>query len=584
MALALQKTGYPHRRPARLTLLCPCLFVCLMVFCLPATVFAEESAWDTVIAGHEAAPPRVVAVDKKRQQIFLFERHSPLRLKNTYLCTTGQAPGDKMTRGDLKTPEGVYFVVQHVTSGLDFTMYGNEAYTLNYPNPVDRLRSKTGYGIWIHGRGEPITPLQTQGCVAMNNPDLALLGDALPPGTPVILTASFSQAPATDPIGEKNVRELVGKTQAWSDAWGSRSSKMFSYYEPDAYSQTTESFSAFKTQKERLFKMLPWIKSSIKNVQVLEGPGYWVTWFYQEYSAPNLSTKGVRRLYWQEFNGELRIVGMEWAPGMSTGTLVASADPAMPPVDVAPRTEEQDSRAAAPASAAPVPAGVAPSAPSTPEASATAAPTTGGAHPALLAGLKLPPPIPAQGLNPSQMPVDSTAPAVPAGKPDETLAVDRSPTTAAPMAESTDVEPVTEETTPRALPAGVTVAETSPKPKAVENPSDDIRRTVETWRAAWQKGDLSAYMNCYTQSAVQGDRKGSEAIRDQKEDLWKRRAPAKVSLSDISVAVSGERARVEMRQDYTDAKGNSDAGKKTLTLERRKNVWRITSEDWRPAR
>ena len=78
-------------------------------------------------------------------------------------------------------------------------------------------------------------------------------------------------------------------------------------------------------QKERLFKTLPWIHIIHGDIQVLRGPGYWVSWFNQYYRAPNLSTEGIRRLYWQpDDTGEVRIVGMEWLPedlGMETAYL-----------------------------------------------------------------------------------------------------------------------------------------------------------------------------------------------------------------------------------------------------------------------
>lgn len=45
-----------------------------------------------------------------------------------------------------------------IASGLDFKEYGGIAYTLNYPNPVDKLRGKTGHGIWIHSKGLGIEP------------------------------------------------------------------------------------------------------------------------------------------------------------------------------------------------------------------------------------------------------------------------------------------------------------------------------------------------------------------------------------------------------------------------------------------
>ncbi len=336
------------------------------VFAVPFA-WAEDGKrqpWQTVIEEHPAIPERLIAVDKSRQQLSLFERRSPLKLARLFTCTTGQVVGDKEQEGDLKTPEGIYFVVQRIGSGLEFLKYGTEAYTLNYPNPVDRLRKKTGYGIWIHGRGEPLAPLQTQGCVSMNNDDLATIGGVLLPGTPVALTESLSFSPSPNAGGQgvSTVSRLEKKTQAWAKAWEQRSSTMFDFYDKQSYGLAQgESFARFQAQKERLFKQLPWISNSIRDIRVLQGPGYWVTWFYQDYRAPNLSTSGVRRLYWApDDKGDFKIVGMEWTPGMTTGTLLASAEPALPPIEAQPRTEEQSSpvlagrvKGAGPAPAAP---------------------------------------------------------------------------------------------------------------------------------------------------------------------------------------------------------------------------------------
>ena len=337
---------HPPRRPARLGIarrfagavrrILPYAF-CAIAFTLPALVCgAEQDAqWKAVIAEHPATPPYLIAVDKSRQELAFFERRSPLKLSRRFACTTGQAVGDKILEGDLKTPEGIYFVGYRIGSGLDFIKYGHEAYTLNYPNPVDRLRKKTGYGIWIHGRGEPLVPLQTEGCVSMNNSDLALLNKVLVPGAPVALTGSFVYEPKVGPEDEKTCLLLRDKVEAWARAWSDRSRDYFSFYDKEAYSIAQgEPFSAFQGQKERLFKMLPWIRTTVRDVQVLRGPDYWVTWFYQDYQAPNLSTKGVRRLYWgKNAKGEFRILGMEWHPGLNTSTLLASADPLLPPLE-----------------------------------------------------------------------------------------------------------------------------------------------------------------------------------------------------------------------------------------------------------
>ena len=36
-----------------------------------------------------------------------------------------------------------------LSKGLNYKLYGDLAFTLNYPNPIDRLKGKTGRGIWI---------------------------------------------------------------------------------------------------------------------------------------------------------------------------------------------------------------------------------------------------------------------------------------------------------------------------------------------------------------------------------------------------------------------------------------------------
>lgn len=281
---------------------------------LPALVlfpknFAFADNWQAPIYS-DSTPGRLVGVDKKKRTFNFFEKKSPLRLRYSYPCVTGQIPGDKMQVNDLRTPEGVYFVEYKIASGLDFKEYGGIAYTLNYPNPVDRLRGKTGHGIWIHSKGFELVP--TKGCVAINLRHIAEVGPSLLPGTPVVLAEEISTAAKAD---NGTLARLRGLMSEWSKAWASRSARLFEFYDPEAYSKATENFDAFRLNKERLFRILTFIKIYNREIHALEGPGYWVTWSEQFYTASNLSTEGVRRLYWQKNDaGDFRIVGMEWIP------------------------------------------------------------------------------------------------------------------------------------------------------------------------------------------------------------------------------------------------------------------------------
>ncbi len=281
-----------------------------------------------------ALPTHLVAIDKAQQQFYLFEKKSPLSMTLNYPCTTGKVEGDKQVENDLRTPEGVYFVEYKIDSGLDFMEYGGIAYTLNYPNPVDKLRGKTGYGIWIHSKGEAIKPRITRGCIALDLANIAEVGTKLTPGTPVLVaeTITTDNIPLPDPGVSRHLRLRM---EQWTRAWASRSDDFFSFYNEEAYTRAMpESFKAFRANKERLFKLLKWINIFNREVFVIEGPGYWVTWAEQFYRAPNLSTEGIRRLYWQRNEeGDFYIIGMEWIPrnvGMQMayekGQLVAKSD------------------------------------------------------------------------------------------------------------------------------------------------------------------------------------------------------------------------------------------------------------------
>ena len=305
-----------YRKDSMRSALLSVLFLSIVMLALPVAGPCADSAagWQARFEEHPGIPPSLVAVDKGAQQLFLMEHRSPLAVAAQYVCTTGQVVGDKKDEGDKKTPEGVYFVQRHIPSGLDFGLYGGMAYTLNYPNPMDLLRRKSGHGIWVHGRGHNIIPRETQGCVAMNNSDLLQLGPKLKPGTPVVLAQSIvDKAPQT--TEEKKIASaIVNMTREWATAWGNRDPVMFEYYDGDAYTKSRSGdFAEFVATKTRLFNNLPWILNWIDDIYVLQGPDYWVSWFKQYYRAPNLTVQGYRRLYWhKDTEGNLLIAGMEW--------------------------------------------------------------------------------------------------------------------------------------------------------------------------------------------------------------------------------------------------------------------------------
>lgn len=324
----------------------------LYTFFLGLLFTGQAHAWEIAIEENEYLPNAFVAVDKGRETLYHFDKTEAEGAFHVFPSIHGRREGDKQIEGDLKTPEGVYFVLGKIDYSLDFGEYGSQAYALNYPNPVDRLRGKTGSGIWVHSKGKPIEGQRTRGCVAIDLEDIDILGPYLEKNMPIIIAQDLKGSFISSTFVEKSqeaessietsnkplekdlhgeaeestinktekyaddVDTLIEKTKAWNKAWAERNPQFFDFYNQESYAKAqNQKFSTFQSQKESLFHTLDFIFIEVGKIYALQGSDYWVTWFEQYYHASNHKAQGVRRLYWQENkDGELSIVGMEWIP------------------------------------------------------------------------------------------------------------------------------------------------------------------------------------------------------------------------------------------------------------------------------
>lgn len=300
------KRQIPHRVQTALI----AFFACLL-FVAPAQ---SQEGWVADLKADPYGPQRFLAVDKSSQTFWMFEQKSPLRVSTQLPCTTGKEPGTKWKEGDLKTPEGVYFIKERLTGGLDFNLYGDRAFTLNYPNPIDVINRRTGHGIWIHGRGQPITPNESKGCVVLNYPDIKQLDGQLTKRTLPVVIANEVHWSADVPIATKEAQEVIANTLEWAKAWSRKSDDFFAFHDATKFSiAQNEPFNEFRDHKRQLFSKMPWIHVLLDDVRAVQGPDYWVTYFGQLYRSPILASEGVKRLYWQKNDqGRFVIVGMEY--------------------------------------------------------------------------------------------------------------------------------------------------------------------------------------------------------------------------------------------------------------------------------
>ena len=93
-----------------------------------------------------------IAVDTSKSRLYLFENSTEgLKLIADYYISIGKSGIEKSLEGDQRTPLGVYYITSNLDPKSLKDFYGSGALPINYPNPLDVSRGKTGGGIWLHG-------------------------------------------------------------------------------------------------------------------------------------------------------------------------------------------------------------------------------------------------------------------------------------------------------------------------------------------------------------------------------------------------------------------------------------------------
>jgi len=200
-----------------------------------------------------------IAVDASRSRLYLLENSDKgLQLVADYYVSVGKSGIGKASEGDARTPLGVYYVTSSLDPKSLRDFYGAGALPINYPNPYDVRRGKTGSGIWLHGTPPQQfsrAPLASDGCVVMANPDLKQLLRKVQIGaTPVVTAPSLQWIPR--PQAEKEAQTFTSAISAWKDARANgNEAQLKKFYLPDfqrnsSSKKNTDGFSVLHDEVE----------------------------------------------------------------------------------------------------------------------------------------------------------------------------------------------------------------------------------------------------------------------------------------------------------------------------------------------
>lgn len=263
---------------------------------------------------------KAILVEKATHRLYVYQRQSdqqpPVKVYDYYV-STGRKEGNKNIQGDLRTPEGVYFVTSWIPENKLPDKYGVGAFPVNYPNEWDRRLGKTGNGIWLHGtesRFYSRPPLDSEGCVVLTNIDLGFIQREIKPGiTPVIIAEQLDWVDGN--TWHRQQKNLLSVIERWREDWESLDvNRYLSNYAQDFWSRGYN-FVTWSQRKKRVAVSKTFQKVNISNLSLLAYPKskqsdkeMVVARFHQQYRSNNYDSDTDKRLYLSRDKGEWRIL------------------------------------------------------------------------------------------------------------------------------------------------------------------------------------------------------------------------------------------------------------------------------------
>jgi murein L,D-transpeptidase YafK len=234
--------------------------------------------------------------DKGALELYTPDAKQRFSLKKRYSAFTGKYSGDKLSQGDLRTPIGIYTLVEKKKTVDPF--YGPMAFVTSYPNLYDRIRGKSGDGIWIHG--VPINGTRdpfTHGCIAINNNDLTQLDQNINPyNTLLIIDSNIKSMPNSSAYSS-----ILAALYQWKYTWIYNDLEGYlAFYDPSFKRYDGMVYERFKSYKERVFEKNETKTIDFSNVTIIPYPGekrnlFWVT-FHQTYASESHRFEGEKSL------------------------------------------------------------------------------------------------------------------------------------------------------------------------------------------------------------------------------------------------------------------------------------------------
>ncbi len=258
--------------------------------------------------------PYVFLVDKKARELSVWEMQSnSLKKVATYPADLGKNDGEKRERNDQKTPSGIYFLERRLEgNGLDHKLYGERAFTTNYPNYFDRLEGKGGSGIWFHAVPDTVALTRgSRGCVVVRNEVIKEVTQYIKlQKTPIIIQDELELSTPEDmkKISDASTQMI----ENWRSSWQAKNIDNYITFYDDDFKSNGMDVKRWKTFKGALNQTYKEIKVNFSKPMIFAYKNYAIARFLQAYRSDQHEDFGEKLIYLVKRGDTYKILGEEW--------------------------------------------------------------------------------------------------------------------------------------------------------------------------------------------------------------------------------------------------------------------------------
>lgn len=257
-------------------------------FCFAST---EIPAGVITLSDESRFSQNIFLVDKTARTLSVFSwSDGKLKLDTTLPADIGKKNGAKKRENDHRTPEGIYFLLEKKTQPeIPFDLYGNLAFTTDYPNIFDMRDQKTGYGIWLHAVPDS-TPLTrgSRGCVVVRNQTIKELQSIIKLNqTPILIYDKIPTISLEEWTAQRT--KHLNFIEEWRTAWQSQDVDNYIKFYDESFNSGPQSGNMNVKQwyqhKKSLKTKYKFIKVEIGSPLILRNQDQVVIRFMQKYES-----------------------------------------------------------------------------------------------------------------------------------------------------------------------------------------------------------------------------------------------------------------------------------------------------------